>query len=198
MRVGVLALQGAFREHKLAFERLGASVTEVRLPGQLEGLSGVVIPGGESTTMAKLMKMYGLDRALTDFYHGGGALWGTCAGAIAVSSRIVDFPEQPHLGLMHISVARNAYGRQVDSFEVDLEIADFASPFHAIFIRAPRIVDIASSVQVVASFDGAPVMVRQGRILATVFHPELSRDDRIHGYFLDELCSVEAQHQPAP
>ncbi|UCH28043.1 MAG: pyridoxal 5'-phosphate synthase glutaminase subunit PdxT [Trueperaceae bacterium] len=197
MRVGVLALQGAFREHKLAFERLGASVTEVRLPEQLEGLLGIVIPGGESTTMAKLMKIYGLDRALTDFYRGGGALWGTCAGAIAVSSEIVDFPDQPRLGLMPISVARNAYGRQVDSFEVDLEIADFVTPFRAIFIRAPRIVGIAPSVRVVASYAGAPVMVRQGRIMATVFHPELSGDDRIHGYFLDRLCSVESQYQPA-
>lgn len=185
MNVGVLALQGAFREHKQAFERLGAAVTEVRLPEQLDALDGVVIPGGESTTMAKLMARYGLRDALTAFHRRGGALWGTCAGAISLASEIVGRPEQPRLGLIDLEVARNDYGRQVASFEADLEVADLASPFHAVFIRAPRITRVGEGAQVLARFHGDPVMVAQGRVLVTVFHPELSGDDRLHALFLD-------------
>lgn len=189
MKIGVLALQGAFREHKAAFERLGADVTEVRLPEHLAGLGGVVIPGGESTTMAKLMRLYGLDTALTDFYRGGGAVWGTCAGAIAVASELAGRPEQPRLGLLELTVARNDYGRQVASFETDLPVEDFAAPFRAVFIRAPRITHVGENVRVLARFDGDPVMVAEGRLLATVFHPELSGDDRIHARFL-EMAAV--------
>ena len=189
MRIGVLALQGAFREHKEAFERLGADVTEVRLPEHLVGLEGVVIPGGESTTMAKLMQLYGLDAALTDFYRGGGAVWGTCAGAIAVASELTGRPAQPRLGLLELTVARNDYGRQVASFETDLSVTDFASPFRAVFIRAPRITHIGEGVRVLARLNGDPVMVAEGKLLATVFHPELSGDDRIHARFL-EMAAV--------
>jgi 5'-phosphate synthase pdxT subunit len=185
MNVGVLALQGAFREHKQALERLGAKVTEVRLPQHLAGVSGVVIPGGESTTMAKLMGLYGLDRAIKDFHTQGGAVWGTCAGAIAIASEIEGRLEQPRLGLLELHVARNDYGRQVASFETDLEIHGFGASFRAVFIRAPRITGVGEEVEVWARYGGDPVMVRQGRVMATVFHPELSGDDRVHGRFLE-------------
>ena len=187
MKIGVLALQGAFREHKKVLEGLEAHVTEVRLPRQLAGLSGVVIPGGESTTTAKLMAAYGLDEALKDYYNAGGALWGTCAGAIAVATDIVGFPEQPRLGLLDIGVARNAYGRQVASFEADVEVTGLQEPFPAVFIRAPRITQVGSEVEILASYDGDPVMVAAGRLMATVFHPELSSDPRIHRYFLENI-----------
>lgn len=189
MSVGVLALQGAFREHKRALERLGASVREVRLPSHLAGLSGVVIPGGESTTMAKLMSAYGLDNALKAFYAQGGAIWGTCAGAIAIATDIAGHPEQPRLGLLEMRVARNAYGRQVASFEADVRVTSFDSPFHAIFIRAPRIVSVGKEVEVLARYEEDPIMVARGRLMATVFHPELAKDDRVHEYFLERVVS---------
>lgn len=188
MNVGVLALQGAFREHRKALERLGASVREVRLPDHLEGLDGIVIPGGESTTMAKLMLAYELDDALVAFHREGGAVWGTCAGAIAVATEIVGHPAQPRLSLLDIAVERNAYGRQVASFEADVEIRGLAEPFHAIFIRAPRIASVGPGAEAIASWDGDPVAVVGERAMATVFHPELSEDDRLHRYFLDEVC----------
>ena len=188
MKVGVLALQGAFREHRKALERLGANVREVRLPGHLQGLHGVVIPGGESTTIAKLMIAYRLDAALPEFHRGGGAIWGTCAGAIAVAKEIVGHPAQPRLGLLDIAVERNAYGRQVASFEADIAFDRFDKPFHAIFIRAPRIARTGSGVTVVAQYEGHAVAVKGERLFATVFHPELSDDDRIHRYFLERVC----------
>ena len=193
VKIGVLALQGAFREHRQAFERLGSSVTEVRLPRQLEALDGVVIPGGESTTMAKLMRAYGLDEAVKTFYAQGGAVWGTCAGAIAVAQDIEGHPEQPRLGLMDIAVARNAYGRQVASFEVDLLVAGFSKPFHGIFIRAPRITRVGPAATALASHAGDAVMVQQGRVLATVFHPELSGDDRVHRLFLEQVAGLKRE-----
>ena len=192
MNVGVLALQGAFREHKQVLERLGATVTEVRLPAHLEGLSGVVIPGGESTTIAKLMNLYGLDDAIQAFHAAGGTVWGTCAGAIAIASEIEGRPEQPRLGLLPVQVARNDYGRQVASFEADLEVEGFVTPFRAIFIRAPRIISVGEGVEILAEYEGDPVMVRQGQLLATVFHPELSSDDRVHARFL-ELAAAAPQ-----
>lgn len=192
MNVGVLALQGAFREHKLALRRLGATVTEVRLPQHLAGLSGVVIPGGESTTIAKLMGLYGLDDALRAFHTAGGAVWGTCAGAIAIATEIEGRPGQPRLSLLPLQVARNDYGRQVASFETDLPVEGFAAPFRAIFIRAPRITGTGEGVEVWARYGGDPVMVRYGQIMATVFHPELSGDDRVHARFL-ELAAAAPQ-----
>jgi pyridoxal 5'-phosphate synthase pdxT subunit len=189
-RVGVLALQGAFREHRRAFERLGATVVEVRKPAHLEGLSGLVIPGGESTTMAKLMRAYGLDTAIPAFLEGGGAVWGTCAGAISVARDIDGHPDQPRLALLDIGVARNAYGRQVASFEADLAIEALDAPFHGVFIRAPRIVRVGEGVSTLARFDGDAVAVRGGRVMATVFHPELSGDDRLHALFLREVCKA--------
>jgi pyridoxal 5'-phosphate synthase pdxT subunit len=183
-RVGVLALQGAFREHRLAFERLGAEVVEVRKPEHLEGLLGVVIPGGESTTMAKLMATYGLDRALGAFHAAGGGVWGTCAGAIAVATEIEGRPDQPHLGLLDLTVARNAYGRQVASFEVPLEVVGLERPFRGVFIRAPRVVRVAPGLETLAVYDGDAVAVASGRTVATVFHPELSGDDAFHALVL--------------
>lgn len=190
MDIGVLALQGAFREHRLAFERLGATVREVRLPAHVKGLAGVVIPGGESTTMAKLMSSYGLDSALQEFHQNGGAIWGTCAGAIAVAREIAGRPDQPTLGFIDLTVERNAYGRQVASFEADLDIQGMQEPFHAVFIRAPRIVAAGAAVEILGEFDGDPVMVRQGRVMAGVFHPELSGDDRVHRYFVEQVVGA--------
>jgi 5'-phosphate synthase pdxT subunit len=187
VHIGVLALQGAFREHRQMFEKLGAMVSEVRFPEQLKGLQGVVIPGGESTTMAKLMLSYGFDKTLPDFYERGGAIWGTCAGAIALSKEIVGYPEQPRLNLMDIAVERNAYGRQVASFETDMSVATFNKPFHVIFIRAPRIARVGANVKVLASYKNDPIMVQQDRLMATVFHPELTSDVRVHQYFLENV-----------
>jgi len=184
-RVGVLALQGAFREHRLAFERLGAEVVEVRKPEQLTGLLGVVIPGGESTTMAKLMHTYGFDRALPAFHAAGGGVWGTCAGAIAIAREIDGYPNQPRLALLGVTVARNAYGRQVASFEADLHIHGIAHPLRGMFIRAPRILAVDPGVEVLAVYAGDAVAVAHGRTFATVFHPELSGDDAFHALVLE-------------
>jgi pyridoxal 5'-phosphate synthase pdxT subunit len=191
-RVGVLALQGAFREHRLAFERLGAEVVEVRKPEQLEGLVGVVIPGGESTTMAKLMAAYGLDRALAAFHAAGGGVWGTCAGAIAVASEIAGRSEQPRLGLLDLTVERNAYGRQIASFEADLDVAGMARPFHGVFIRAPRIVRVGAGLETLAVYDGDAVAVASRGTFATVFHPELSGDDAFHALVLGRWAHGES------
>jgi pyridoxal 5'-phosphate synthase pdxT subunit len=187
MKIGVLALQGAFREHRQMFEKLGAKVIEVRFPEQLENLQGIVIPGGESTTIVKLMGSYGFDKALPEFYKGGGAIWGTCAGAIAIAKDIVGYPEQPRLGLMDMAVERNAYGRQVASFETDVAVKTFENPFHVVFIRAPRIASVGKEVEVLATFKDNPIMVKQGQLMATVFHPELTKDTRIHRYFLENV-----------
>ncbi|MGQ9466860.1 MAG: pyridoxal 5'-phosphate synthase glutaminase subunit PdxT [Anaerolineae bacterium] len=187
MRIGVLALQGAFIEHKNVLNRLGVQPVEVRLPEHLEGLNGLIIPGGESTTMGLLAQKWGLLEPLRAFARSGRPVWGTCAGMILLAKEIVDgVPGQPILGLMDITVRRNAFGRQVDSFEADLEIPVLGDlPFHAVFIRAPVIERVGASVDVLASLDdGTAVAVRQGNLLATAFHPELTPDDRFHRYFM--------------
>ncbi len=189
INIGVLALQGAFREHKNMLETLGANVIEVRLPEHLKELQGIVIPGGESTTIAKLIQSYGFDKALPEFYNQGGAIWGTCAGAIAISKEIVDYPKQPRLNLMDIAVERNAYGRQVASFETDVPVITFDKPFHVVFIRAPRIASVGKNVNVLATFKDDPIMVQQEHLMATVFHPELTNDSRIHRYFLEKVVA---------
>ncbi|MDO4262811.1 MAG: pyridoxal 5'-phosphate synthase glutaminase subunit PdxT [Deinococcus sp.] len=189
--VGVLALQGAFREHAQALTRLGAEVREVRLPADLRGLSGVVMPGGESTTMRRLLAATELHGALRGFHAQGGALWGTCAGAILLArvvagdSGVPGLP--PTLGLLDMAVQRNAYGRQVDSFTAPLNVHGLAAPFEAFFIRAPAITQVGDGVEVLAEHLGQPVAVRQERLLATTFHPELSSDDRFHSLFLELL-----------
>lgn len=185
MKIGVLALQGDFTEHVSMLHRLGVEVVEVRLPGQLEGLSGLIIPGGESTTIGKLAVDYNLIEPLREFGKAR-AVWGTCAGAIFLSKEV--HRQQPLLGLMDISVARNAFGRQVASFETDIfvpSIGDETIPYHAIFIRAPLIESVGEGVKVLAKLpNGSIVAARQMQLLATSFHPELTDDDRFHRYFL--------------
>lgn len=192
MNVGILALQGAFREHRRAFARLGVDAVEVRLPAQLEGLDGLVIPGGESTTITKLMLAYRLDDAIRTFHERGGAVWGTCAGAILVAHEIVARPQQARLALLPMTVERNAYGRQIASFEADLDVTGLDRSFRAVFIRAPRIASIGAEVEVLARHAGDPVAVAHGRTMATVFHPELSGDDRVHGLFLERFVAPAA------
>ena len=188
MRIGILALQGDFAEHSVMLKRLGVSVVEVRLPEQLNGLSGLIIPGGESTTIAKLAVSYGLMEPLCKFGQGN-PIWGTCAGAIFMSKDA--HRDQPLLQLMDITVERNAFGRQVDSFEVDLDIPTLLEVdpeqklFHAVFIRAPLIESVHEDACILAKLsDGRIVAAQQGHLLATAFHPELTRDDRFHRYFL--------------
>lgn len=186
MKIGVLALQGAFIEHEKKLQGLGVDVVEVRLPQDLDGLDGLIIPGGESTTIGKLAEIYGLVEPLTRFAREK-PVWGTCAGMIFMARDIG--MQQPLLGLMDIVVERNAFGRQVDSFETGLKIEGLegGEPFPAIFIRAPRIANVNDeAVQVLAQLeDGTAVAARQGDWLVTSFHPELSDDDRLHRYFVD-------------
>jgi pyridoxal 5'-phosphate synthase pdxT subunit len=174
MKIGVLALQGNFREHAAALARLGADVVEVRLPEQLEGLDGLVIPGGESTAMTRLMRLYGLEEPLRTF---AAPVFGTCAGMILL--------DRAHLGLVDLDVERNGYGRQVASFEADLELESDDKPLRGVFIRAPRVTDAGADVEVLARHDGVPVLLRQGRFLVASFHPELTGDDRVHERFLE-------------
>ena len=184
MKIGVLALQGAFIEHEQVLKRLGAEAIEVRLPQDLEGCDGVIIPGGESTTIGKLAMHYQLIEPLREMAHSGKALWGTCAGMIFMAKEVGR--DQPLLGLMDVTVQRNAFGRQVDSFEADLDVTGLngGRPFHAIFIRAPLIEAVGAGVDILAKVDQAIVAARQANLLATSFHPELSGDDRFHRYFL--------------
>jgi 5'-phosphate synthase pdxT subunit len=187
MKIGVLALQGAFIEHIHMLARLGVDAAEVRLPSDLAGLDGLIIPGGESTTIGKLLVGYGLMDPLRDFARGH-AVWGTCAGMILMAKEIGR--EQPVLGLMDIEVERNAFGRQIDSFEEDLQVAALTEglerPFPGIFIRAPRLAQTRGAAEVLARIaDGTAVAAREGHWLATSFHPELSRDARFHAFFLE-------------
>ena len=188
MKIGVLAIQGDFAEHILMLKRLGAEAREVRLPGQLEGLDGLIIPGGESTTIGKLAVDFNLMEPLREFGRTH-AIWGTCAGAIFLSKDARR--NQPLLGLMDIRVARNAFGRQVDSFEADLEVPALGqatrSPalYHAVFIRAPIIESVYGEAQALSTLpDGRIVAAGQGKLLATSFHPELTQDARFHEFFL--------------
>lgn len=191
MRVGVLALQGAFREHVLMFEVLGAATVTVRLPDQMEELDGLVIPGGESTTIAKLMRTYGFYEAIRERHSAGMALWGTCAGAILMAREIGDaLPDQEPLGLMDISVRRNAYGRQVDSFEAPLDVRHLGTRFPGVFIRAPLIDSVGPEVEVLAEHDDWIVAAREKDMLATTFHPELTGDTRMHRFFIDEVMAA--------
>ena len=190
MNIGVLALQGDFREHMNILRALGVQATEVRLPGQLKGLDGLIMPGGESTTIGKLAVTYKLIEPLRRFAREK-AMWGTCAGMILLAKDVGR--DQPLVGVMDMRVARNAFGRQVDSFEVDLDIPALAAlpghnagPFHAVFIRAPLIEKTGRGVKVLAQLaDGRVVAARQGRLLATSFHPELTGDARMHALFVE-------------
>jgi 5'-phosphate synthase pdxT subunit len=183
LRIGVLAVQGNFREHAAMLRRLGAEPVEVRLPEQMEGLDGLIVPGGESTAITRLMRLYELDEALRRFE---APVFGTCAGMIVL--------DRDHLGLADFTVQRNAFGRQVRSFETDLDIG-LGEPLRGIFIRAPWIDEAGPGVEVLAEVDGHPVLARQGRVLVAAFHPELTDDTRVHELFLDlvrEATSVRA------
>ncbi|MBI2760734.1 MAG: pyridoxal 5'-phosphate synthase glutaminase subunit PdxT [Chloroflexi bacterium] len=185
-QVGVLALQGDFAEHAVSLRKAGADVVEVRLPRQLDGLQGLVIPGGESTTISRLMINYDLLGPIRALVQRGFPVWGTCAGAIMLAGTAIGL-DRPNIGAMDMTVRRNAFGSQIDSFETDLPISGIAGdPFHAIFIRAPVIEEVGSGVTVLARLpDGRMVAARQGHMLATSFHPELTDDLRMHRYFLD-------------
>ena len=180
-KIGVLALQGNFREHVAVLRRLGAEPVEVRKAEQLEGLDGLIIPGGESTAIARLSSIYGLEEAIRRFT---GPVFGTCAGMILL--------DRDHLGLVDVRVKRNAYGRQVASFEADLDFDGEQEPLRGVFIRAPRVTEAGPDVEVLASLDGEPVLLRQGRFLVASFHPELTDDSRVHERFL-ELVKEETR-----
>lgn len=182
-RIGVLALQGDFEAHAKVLAGLGCEVVEVRRVAQLSGLDGLVIPGGESTTLLNLMTDEPWFDSLKRFEQGGGALMGTCAGAILLARRVVN-PPQDSVGLLDATIARNAFGRQVDSFETTLDAADLGGTIEAVFIRAPRFQSLGQDVETLAVYDGEPVLVRDRRVLAMTFHPELTRDAKLHAYFL--------------
>jgi 5'-phosphate synthase pdxT subunit len=184
MKIGVLALQGAVAEHIRMIGQAGGEGVSVKRPEQLRDLQGIIIPGGESTTIGKLMRTYGFIDALREFHRQGNPVFGTCAGLIVIAKEIAGEPEA-HLGLMDIKVARNAFGRQRESFETDLEVKGIADDVRAVFIRAPLIEEVGTGVDVLSAYKGQIVAAQQGSLLATSFHPELTDDHRIHGYFLD-------------
>lgn len=184
LRIGVLGLQGDFREHVETLRMMGVETLVVKLPEDLELIDGLIIPGGESTTMGRIMVEVGLKEPLREKIEEGMPVFGTCAGMILLSKRVEGY-EQPLLEVLDVEIERNAYGRQVESFEVDIEIPELGDrPFRAIFIRAPKIKKLGEGVEVLAEYDGDPVLVRQGNILASSFHPELTQDTRVHEYFM--------------
>ncbi len=187
VKIGVLAIQGDFAEHRQALERLGVEAREIRLPSQLDSVDGLIIPGGESTTIVQLIDIYEMRERLRELIiNEGMPAWGTCAGMIVMAGELADRRPEP-LGLMDTRVSRNAFGRQVDSFETDLEVSGMEGPpFRAVFIRAPVFESVGESAETLARLaDGKPVAVRQGHMLATSFHPELTDDDRMHRLFVD-------------
>ncbi|HET7559823.1 MAG TPA: pyridoxal 5'-phosphate synthase glutaminase subunit PdxT [Limnochordia bacterium] len=185
LRIGVLAIQGSFAEHLRALGRLGVEAVPVRRKEQLADLDGLIIPGGESTTLGKLTRMYEIDRAIRAKAEAGMPIYGTCAGMILLAKRIAG-GEPPHLGLLDVCVRRNAYGPQTESFEADLAIPELGeAPFRAVFIRAPYIEAVGDGVRVLAAVDGHPVLARSGPLLVSSFHPELTDDLRLHRYFVE-------------
>jgi 5'-phosphate synthase pdxT subunit len=180
-KIGILAVQGNVREHAAMLRRLGAEPVEVRLPEQLAELDGLVIPGGESTAIGRLVRLYGLETAIRGFTR---PIFGTCAGMILLDRR--------HLGVLDLEVERNAYGRQVASFEADLDLAGEEEPLRGVFIRAPRVADVGPDVEVLAELDGEPVLLREGGTIVASFHPELTDDARVHERFL-ELVREESR-----
>jgi 5'-phosphate synthase pdxT subunit len=187
-QVGILALQGDFREHREMLERLGQDAIEIRKPAELDHLDALIIPGGESTTIARLILSNGFQQPLRDFCASGRPVWGTCAGAILLA-KTVDQLDRPGIEVMDISVRRNAFGRQTDSFEADLNIEGVeGEPFRAIFIRAPLIDSVSGTAQALCKLtDGTIVAAREGNLLATSFHPEITNDTRVHEYFLSMI-----------
>ncbi len=188
--VGVLALQGAFAAHSKILAPLGAQTLEIRTPEQLERVDALVIPGGESTTISMLLDRGGLLDPLAQRIAAGLPVLGTCAGLILLSAKILDGrPDQHFLGAIDVDVRRNGYGTQTDSFESDIDVADFETPFHAVFIRAPVVTRTGEEVEVLANVDGNPVLCRQGHVTVAAFHPELSGDDRVHRQFIRRIDS---------
>ncbi|CAN5458348.1 pyridoxal 5'-phosphate synthase glutaminase subunit PdxT [soil metagenome] len=184
-RVGVLALQGAFAAHEHALTGLGVETAQVRTASDLAGVDALVMPGGESTTMSRLLETSGLFDDLKARLSDGMPVFGTCAGMILLATDVLDGrPDQRSFGAIDLTVQRNGYGRQIDSFETDIEVGGLASPFHAVFIRAPKVVRVGDGVKVVASHDGVPVLAQQGHVMVASFHPELTADDRLHALFL--------------
>jgi 5'-phosphate synthase pdxT subunit len=188
VRVGVLALQGAFREHIYALEALDVGAVAVRLPSQLDDCAGLIIPGGESTAISKLMESYGFYEPIVARHAAGMAVWGTCAGAILIARRVSEgISGQRGLELMDVEVRRNAYGRQRESFEANLDFDHFGDAYRGVFIRAPWIESVSEGVEVLARHEGHIAAARQGDLLATTFHPELTGDPRIHRYFVETV-----------
>ena len=188
MKVGVLALQGDVREHLAALESAGATALEVKHADTLAGIDALVLPGGESTTIGKLLDRFELLEPLRERAEAGMPLYGTCAGMILMAKEIVGDQPAPHrLGVMDVAVRRNAYGRQVDSFEADLEVHGVDDPFRAVFIRAPEVESTGDEVEVLARWEGRPVLVRQGHLLASSFHPELTGDSSVHRLFVEMM-----------
>lgn len=185
-RVGVLALQGDFREHRALLDDLGVESIAIKLPAQLDEIDGLIIPGGESTTIGKMAVRFGLLEPLRTSIHAGLPVYGTCAGMILLAASLTE-GDQPLIGVLDVLVRRNAFGRQNESFESTLEVSGLDEPFHAVFIRAPWIEKVGGQVEVLASFDAHPVMVRQETIMASSFHPELTGDRRIHQMFLNSI-----------
>lgn len=183
--IGVLALQGAFAAHEAVLRRLGVATRQVRTPADLEGLDGIVLPGGESTTMSRLLDTAGLREPLAGRLAAGLGVFGTCAGMILLAREVLDGrPDQRSFGLLDISVRRNGYGRQVDSFEADVDVHGLEEPFHSVFIRAPRVERVGADVDVLAEHEHDAVLVRSGNVLAAAFHPELTHDPRVHELFV--------------
>jgi len=191
MKVGVLALQGAFARHVQVLGGLGAAATEVRTVDDLSGVDALVLPGGESTTMSMLLDSSGLRDVVAERLAGGMPVLGTCAGMILLADHVADGrPDQRSFAAIDIDVRRNGYGRQVDSFEADLEVTGLDEPFHGVFIRAPVVDRVGDGVEVLATVDGRPVLCCQGAVVVASFHPEMSGDGRIHGRFLDAAFGV--------
>jgi pyridoxal 5'-phosphate synthase pdxT subunit len=189
-KIGILALQGDVREHEEVLRGLGVDPVEVRTAGDLDGLAGVIVPGGESTTIGKMLVSSGLLDGLRGFFYKGGPVWGTCAGMVLAASATTG-PRQPLLGVMNALVERNGFGRQVHSFEKDLDVEGFDRPFTGVFIRAPFFEDVGPGVEVLSELEGKVVAARGENILVTAFHPELTDDTRFHEYFLEEVCGIE-------
>lgn len=198
MQIGILALQGAFVEHQKALHRAGVDAVQVRLPEHLDPIDGLIIPGGESTTIGRMARRWGLLEPIQALSRSGLPLWGTCAGMILLAREVTDaVADQPRLALMDITVRRNAFGRQVDSFETDLDVEELGeAPFHGVFIRAPLIERVGPQVEVLAQLDdGTVVAAQQENLLVTAFHPELTADDRFHRYFVELALKVQAEGQ---
>ena len=187
-RIGTLALQGAFRAHVERLRAFGVDAVEVRTPAELGRCDALVMPGGESTTMSNLLATSGLFEPIAERIESGMPTFGTCAGMILLAVKILDGrSDQRSFGVLDIAVRRNGYGRQIDSFEADLDVEGFADPFHGVFIRAPRIETVGEDVEVLASYDDEPVLVRHGHLMAASFHPELTTDGRLHGLFVEAV-----------